>query len=87
MCAHLVTVAMGCLSGTDESKGSTPKAALIVITEIKQPIRKKARVSVSGDSFMVGYRKRFASSELSITSNHWLGLLAASSSRSSIAWS
>ena len=50
--AHLFTVAMGWLSGTDDSNGSTPKAALIVITDMKQPIRKKARVSVSGVSFI-----------------------------------
>jgi len=44
---------MGCVSGIDDSNGSTPRAAETVITEIKEPIRKKARVSVSGDSFIV----------------------------------
>ena len=78
---------MGCRGGIDDSNGSTPRAAETVITEIKEPTRKNARVSVSGDSFIVVYRKRFASSELSITSNHWLGLFAASSLRSAIAWS
>ena len=64
---------MGCIGGIDDSNGSTPRAAETVITDMKEPIRKKAKVSVSGDSFMVGYRKRFASSELSITSNQRLG--------------
>jgi hypothetical protein len=45
---------MGCIGGTEDSKGSTPRAAVTVITEIKEPIRKKARVSVSGDNFIVG---------------------------------
>jgi hypothetical protein len=44
---------MGCISGADASKGSTPRAAVTVITEIKEPIRKKARVSARGDSFIV----------------------------------
>lgn len=43
---------MGCISGADDSKGSTPRAAETVITEIKHPIAKNARVSVSGDSFI-----------------------------------
>jgi hypothetical protein len=45
---------MGCIGGADDSNGSTPRAAVTVITEIKEPIRKKARVSVSGVSFIVG---------------------------------
>jgi hypothetical protein len=43
---------MGCTSGADDSKGSTPRAAETVITEINEPIRKKASVSASGDSFI-----------------------------------
>ena len=46
-------MAIGCIGGIDDSKGSTPRAAVTVITEIKEPIRKKAKVSVSGDSFIV----------------------------------
>jgi len=49
----LFTFAMGCISGADASKGSTPRPAETVITEMKVPIRKKARVSVSGVSFIV----------------------------------
>jgi hypothetical protein len=44
---------MGCISGIDDSNGSTPRAAETVITDMNEPIRKKARVSVSGDSFIV----------------------------------
>ena len=73
MCAHLFTFAMGCIGGTDDSNGSTPRAAVTVITDMNEPITKKAKVSVSGDSFIVGYRKRFASSELSMTSYQRLG--------------
>ena len=47
MSAHLVTVAMGCIGGMDDSNGSTPRAAETVITEIKTETVKKARVSVS----------------------------------------
>jgi hypothetical protein len=43
---------MGCIGGIDDSKGSTPRAEVTVITEINEPIRKKARVSVSGVSFI-----------------------------------
>jgi hypothetical protein len=43
---------MGCISGPEDSKGSTPRAAVTVITDIREPIRKKAKVSVSGDSFI-----------------------------------
>ena len=81
----MATFAMGCISGADASKGSTPRAAETVITEMKEPIRKKARVSVSGVSFIVGYRKRFASSELSITSYQRLGRSSANLSRLAIA--
>ena len=69
----MFTLAMGCIGGADASKGSTPKAALIVTDEINTDTAKNARVSVSGDSFIVGYRKRLASSELSITSYQRLG--------------
>jgi hypothetical protein len=44
---------MGCIGGTDDSNGSTPRAAVTVITEMNEPIRKKAKVSVSGESFIV----------------------------------
>ena len=76
---------MGCIGGTDDSNGSTPRAAVTVITEIKEPIRKKAKVSVSGDSFMVSYRKRLANSELSMTSYQRLGRSSANLSRLAIA--
>jgi hypothetical protein len=46
-------LAIGCISGIDDSKGSTPRAAETVITEMKEPIRKKAKVSISGVSFIV----------------------------------
>jgi hypothetical protein len=49
---HWATFAMGCPSGEEDSKGSTPRAAATVITEIKQPTAKSNRVSVSGDSFI-----------------------------------
>ena len=81
----MATLAMGCIGGIDDSKGSIPRAAETVITDMKEPIRKKAKVSVSGDSFMVGYRKRFASSELSITSYQRLGRSSANLSRLAIA--
>jgi hypothetical protein len=64
---------MGCIGGTDDANGSTPRVAETVITEINEPIRKKARVSVSGVSFIVCYKKRFTSSELSMTSYQQLG--------------
>jgi hypothetical protein len=38
---------MGCIGGIDDSKGSTPRAALTVITEMKTETVKKASVSVS----------------------------------------
>jgi hypothetical protein len=50
--AHLVTFAIGCIGGTDDSKGSTPRAEVTVITEMKEPTRKKARNSASGESFI-----------------------------------
>jgi hypothetical protein len=43
---------MGCISGADASKGSIPRAAETVITEMKTEMVNKARVSVSGDSFI-----------------------------------
>jgi hypothetical protein len=49
---HLFTLAMGCIGGADASKGSTPKAALIVTDEINTDTAKNARVSASGDSFI-----------------------------------
>jgi hypothetical protein len=49
---------MGCIGGIVDSNGSTPRAEVIVITEIKEPIRKKARDSASGDSFIVLKRVR-----------------------------
>jgi hypothetical protein len=44
---------MGCISGIDDSNGSTPKAAHIVTDEINTEIAKNAKVSISGDSFIV----------------------------------
>jgi hypothetical protein len=44
---------MGCISGIDDSNGSTPRAEVTVITEMNVPIRKKASDSASGDSFIV----------------------------------
>jgi hypothetical protein len=49
---------MGCIGGNDDAKGSTPRAAENVITEINEPIRKKARVSVSGVSFIMCVTKK-----------------------------
>jgi hypothetical protein len=44
---------MGCIGGIDDSNGSTPRAEVTVITDMNVPIRKKARDSASGDSFIV----------------------------------
>jgi hypothetical protein len=52
---HLLTLAMGCISGADASNGSTPKAALIVTDEINTETAKKAKVS---NSLFIGLQKK-----------------------------
>jgi hypothetical protein len=44
---------MGCIGGIDDSNGSTPRAALIVMEEINTDTAKNAKVSISGVSFIV----------------------------------
>ena len=48
-----VTFEMVCLSGADDTKGSTPRAAVQVVTLIREAKTNKRRDSVRGDSFIV----------------------------------
>ena len=48
---------MVCLSGADDTKGSTPRAAVAVVTLINEAKTNRRRDSVRGDSFMVSKEK------------------------------
>jgi hypothetical protein len=61
---------MGCISGADASKGSTPRAAETVITEIKTETVKKARVSVSLFMVLIGRNSNFLTVNLNSHPNH-----------------